>query len=112
MNIDSLTLGQIKEIQALSCGEVKASSGGDFVVGETVLIRTVTMFWVGTVTKAGASFVTLEPAAWVADTGRYHDALTKGALSEIEPAKGPARVAIGAIVDVVSWSHAVPTAQK
>jgi hypothetical protein len=114
MNIDELTLGQIKEISKLT-GCSKGGVGSperDFVVGENVLIRTVTHFWVGTVTRETDRFVTLHPAAWVADTGRFHDCLRDGTLSELEPACAPQRVAIGAIVDVAVWNHTVPTKQK
>ena len=111
MNIDELTIGQVKAINALG---INATPEKVFVIGESVLIRTVTMFWIGTVVKETDRFVYLSPAAWVADTGRFADCLAKGELSEVEPVTTGhvERIAIGAIVDVSVWSHAVPTAQK
>ncbi len=112
MNLDDLTLKQIREIKSLACAPKKAGAERDFEVGETVLIRTVTFYWVGTVTKVTPRFVTLSPAACIYDTGRFHDALVKGTLSEIEPSPKPVRVGIGAIVDVEQWDHPVPMTQK
>jgi hypothetical protein len=78
--------------------------------GRLVLIRTAVHSWSGRVLRTllieGAPFVELAEAAWVADTGRYHEALLGGVASaessEIEPApKGAVvLVAIAAIGDV------------
>lgn len=86
----------------------------DLQVGEKVLIRTVTHYHTGRVVGVGAQFVLLEDAAWITDTGRFHNALAKGTsiLNEIEPFPDGCRVAIGAIVDIAPWPHELPRIQK
>lgn len=89
-------------------------SKSPFIKGKKYLIRTVTMYWTGQVVTADAQFIVLQDAAWVADCGRYSEALEKGVdgLREVEAIKGEAIVSIGAIVDAVEWPHALPRATK
>ena len=54
-------------------------------VGNTVLIRTVTYFWVGTIVQISETECLLRDASWVADTGRFSRALVTGEFEEIEP---------------------------
>jgi hypothetical protein len=80
-------------------------------VGNTVLIRTVTFFHVGEVVFLDALEVVLKGASWVADTGRWNEALKTGKLSEVEPFDdGICSVGRGTIVDAANWSHSAPTA--
>jgi hypothetical protein len=89
------------------------SSEFPFAVGTSVFVRTVTMFHTGKVAKVTDKFLILEDAAWVADTGRFSDALKNGTLSEVEPfPAGPVAVSLGAVVDIAEWKHPLPTAQK
>lgn len=83
-----------------------------FPVGEKFLIRTVTNYWTGEVVAQVENFLILSTAAWIADTGRFSDALKTGKLNEVEPVGGLVRVAIVSIVDAVEWTHALPTDQK
>lgn len=87
-------------------------SSGVFAVGEQVFVRTVTNYLTGRVVREQAGFVFLEDAAWIADTGRFHDALSTGEFSEIEPCPGIVRVNLGSIVDVFEWKHPLPKEQK
>ena len=80
--------------------------------GDVVFIRTVTNYCVGRIIQIDEQFVILENASWIADTGRWHQALKDGVLNEVEPFVDPVEVAIGAIVDVTKWRHALPTQQK
>lgn len=81
-------------------------------VGRAVFIRTVTMYYTGRIALVKGSEIVLTEAAWIADTGRFHDALKTGALKEVEPFVGPVSVSRGAIVDVTEWKHALPDKQK
>ena len=89
----------------------------DFRVGASYLIRTVTHIYTGRVVAIGAHSVQLEQAAWIADTGRFADAVASGpqALnsSEIEPF-GVRRpyVHFGAMVDHVEIDWSLPETQK
>jgi len=86
------------------------SISSPFVVGNKVLIRTVTMIDLGVVIGESEHFVHLDDGGWVADTGRFGTALVTGKVSEFERVPGPFSVAKGSIVDVFSWGHDIPKA--
>lgn len=79
--------------------------------GKKLLIRTVTYFSVGKVEQVTDGFIKLSTASWVADTGRFADAIKKGSLSEVEPV-GEMYVSLGSIVDMFPWEHDLPTEQR
>ena len=81
-------------------------------VGNKVLIRTVTNYVVGKIALVTKDEIVLTEASWIADTGRFHDALKNGTLNEIEPYIGPVAIGRGAIVDACNWDHPLPVAQK
>lgn len=83
-------------------------------VGQCYLIRTVTYHVLGRLAWVGPTELVLEDASWVADSGRWHEALAKGVLSEVEPAPAPgaAIVGRGAIVDAYPWHHPLPRIAK
>ena len=85
---------------------------GDPAIGETVIIRTVTMHLTGRVVGCSPSWFVLDEAAWIADSGRWADALANGTLNEVEPMGDGVRVARGAIVDITPWRHPLPITQK
>lgn len=82
-----------------------------FAVGEKYLIRTVTFFLTGQVKAITGKFLILKDAAWIADTGRFSQAITKGVLDEVEPVD-EAIVNMDAIVDAFPWTHKLPTEVK
>ena len=90
----------------------KSASLNPLQVGAAVLIRTVTNYHVGKVAEIDDKFVVLSDAAWVADTGRFADALKTGILKEVEPFAGPVAVSLGSIVDVTLWTGSLPLEQK
>lgn len=98
----------------LICGETASQCGESvWVLGEKYLIRTVTHYWTGRLVIVTPTELVLEDAAWIADTGRFSDALSKGELSEIEPVThGRVIVARGALVDAELWKHDLPRSQK
>lgn len=81
---------------------------------EKVLIRSVTHYYVGRVVGTDDQWVALTNASWVASTGRFSVALATGSLDEVEPypAEDTILVARGAIVDIATWNHDLPTAAK
>lgn len=82
-------------------------------IGKSYIIRTVTMIDTGRLVAVTDRFLVLEDAAWVADTGRWSDALRTGNLSEVEPfPDGRVIVGCGAIVDAVCWGHTLPRKTK
>jgi hypothetical protein len=83
-----------------------------FEIGKSYFIRTVTYHLVGKVTKyAQGGFLMLSDASWIADSGRFTQAIKDGKLNEVEPV-GDAIVNLAAITDAFPWLHALPAAQK
>lgn len=83
-------------------------------VGNAVFVRAVTHYATGRIVEITKDEIVLEDAAWIADSGRFSQALEKGesVLNEIEPFHSPVAIGRGAIVDVTSWPHALPRKVK
>jgi len=81
-------------------------------IGANYLIRTVTMIDTGRLVEVTPMELVLEDAAWVADTGRFSDALKKSEFSEVEPfPAGRVIIGRGSIIDAVEISN-LPMKQK
>jgi hypothetical protein len=89
-----------------------SSSEVPFEVGEKYFIRTVTYFATGKVKRVTGNFLELEDAAWIADTGRFQEAIMKGVLNEVEPVEVPMYINISSITDAFLWKHKLPREQK
>ena len=111
MKLDDLTIGQARELANLF-GAQKQTAISPWVVGKCYLIRTVTMTNTGRLVAVTDNELVLEDAAWVADTGRFYNALKTGVLDEVEPFIGHAIVGRGSIVDATEWMHELPKEQK
>ncbi len=85
-----------------------AETVAPWVVGRAYFIRTVTMHVVGRLVSVCERELVLEDAAWVADSGRFNNALKTGALAEVEPFVDSVIVGRGSIVDATEWRHALP----
>lgn len=88
--IDSLTIAEAREIAHLfsqhACVEASPRHAGyPYEIGKPYLIRTVTMIDIGRVVDVTAQEIVLEEAAWIADTGRFADALKSCDFGEVEP---------------------------
>lgn len=114
MNIDDMTLGQLKEVKSLLAGSAINNEDDmqPFEIGKAYLIRTVTHISIGLVEKVGDKELVLSSASWIADTGRFHQCLSEGTLDEIEPYVNDVILGRGAIVDATLWHHEVPRKQK
>ncbi len=82
-----------------------------FGVGKAYLIRTVTYHVLGKVKEIKGNFLVLTDASWVADSGRFNEAIGKGTLNEVEYV-GDAIVAINAVSDAYPWTHKLPKESK
>lgn len=118
MDIDKLTIGELKQLikltQGLSVGcATPAPSDFRVKVGDNILIRGVTLYYVGHVESVSETEIVLSDASWVADTGRFNEALKTGVLNEVEPfPNGEVTVKQGAIMDYSPWPHALPKEVK
>lgn len=114
MKLDDLTLGEAKQLVAMftpmvTAGAVSAPATfleahdpGPWEVGKIYLIRTVTMIDTGRLVAVGPQELVLEDAAWIADTGRFADALRKAEFGEVEPfPDGRVIVGRGSVIDAV-----------
>jgi hypothetical protein len=113
MELNNLTLGQIKEIQSLVGGSNQASPNSLYKVGEKYLVRTVTHYYTGKLKAVSNNEMILEDACWIADTGRFYDCLKDGlsVFKEAEPFVNDAIINRAAVVDATVWNHDLPMAQ-
>lgn len=81
-----------------------------FEIGKAYFIRTVTYHLTGRIVAFDGEFIILKEAAWIADAGRFMQAMRDGKLNEVEPV-GDAIVNKGSITDAFPWPHALPKDQ-
>ena len=90
----------------------ETNSETPFEVGKAYFIRTVTYHLTGRVKRIRGQFLELEEAAWIADSGRFMEAINKGKLNEVEPVDVPTFVNIQSITDAFEWKLLLPREQK
>jgi hypothetical protein len=102
-DINSLTIGQAKELAALfGNNNTPAVDNSAWEIGQNYLIRTVTMIDTGRVVAVTQQEIVLEDAAWIADTGRFSDAVEKAEFGEVEPfPNGRVIIGRGSVIDAV-----------
>lgn len=81
-------------------------------IGKNYLVRTVTMIQLGKLQVVTEKELLLSDACWVADTGRFHEALENGDLNEIEMFNRDVIVGRGAIIDATEWMSPLPKSSK
>ena len=100
ITIDDLTVGQAREL-ARQFGSPSGTSEF-WEVGKPYLIRTVTMINAGTLVAVTEHEIILRDASWIADTGRFAQALESCEFNEVEPfPDGLVAVGRGSIVEAV-----------
>ena len=109
IEVSDETFEKIKD--QLNSEETKEIINYGDMIGEKYFFRTVTYHIVGRVKKQVGTFLQLEHTSWVADSGRFMQAIKDGSLDEVEPV-GVAYVNIEGIVDMFPWKHPLPTKQK
>lgn len=113
-----INLEKIQEAQAelAKLEELKKLMGGDaqelpFVVGKKYFIRTVTYHAVIEIKRIVGQFIEGK-YAWIADSGRFMDAIDKGELNEVEPVSVDGGININSITDYFEWNYEIPTKQQ
>lgn len=110
MDIENLTLAQIKEIQSLvSRPKIRPLP---FKVGEKYFIRTATLFHLGRLKEIVGEWLVLENASWIADTGRFHEFLMDGKCNEYESFVNDAFVPLSSVIDITKWNFDLYTGNK
>lgn len=82
-----------------------------FRKGKAYFIRSLTFHMVGEVVDVVDGFILMKNASWIADSGRFMNALRDGTLDEVEPC-GDAIVNCQNICDAFPWMHKLPREQK
>jgi len=109
IEISDETFEKLKD-QLLADGGKEVNTYEDLVGGK-YYFRTVTYHSVGEVKKIVGKFAYLKNASWIADSGRFMNAIKDGTLDEVEPV-GDAFVNLDALVDFFPWVHKLPKDQK
>ena len=109
IEVDDSTWDKIKKVVNADGG--KEIFNYEDLVGDKYYFRTVTYHLVGEVKKIVGRFAYLKSASWVADSGRFMNAIKDGTLDEVEPV-GDAFVNLDAVTDFFPWKHTLPNDQK
>lgn len=80
-------------------------------IGESFFFRTVTYHLTGRVKSVVGNIIELENASWIADSGRFTQAIKEGVLAEVEPV-GKAYINASSITDFFPWVHQLPNSQQ
>ena len=109
MRLDELTIGEAKQLAAMFSA---LDTTGPWEIGKVYLIRTVTMIDTGRLVAVTQQELVLEEAAWIADTGRFAQAVSKADFGEVEPfPDGRVIIGRGSIIDAVVI-HATQRSQR
>jgi hypothetical protein len=113
MNINDLTLGQIRELQSIIVAE-SAQHLSNYPVGKNVIVRTVTMIYTGRLQEVTATDLVLVDCSWIPETERFMQFVANGAVKECEPyPEGlPVYINRGALLDMCELKAELPRSQK
>jgi len=100
----------ISDIRDLISGQTIPQES-PFKIGDCLFIRTVTYHLTGKVIAKCGKFITLEKAAWIADSGRFYNSLKDEKFDEVEPFCNNVIVNTDCIVDA-TYIKTLPTEQK
>jgi hypothetical protein len=83
-----------------------------YKIGKSYFFRTVTMHLIGKLEAVYGKELVISSASWIADSGRFYDAIKTGKLNEVEPFCDDVIIGRGSIIDVTEWNHEKPRVQK
>ena len=104
-----MTVKEVREVAGMLNGSQVNTA---FQVGEKYLIRTVTLYYTGRLVEITPHELVLEDAAWIADTGRFAEAIKTGEFREVEPYAKRVLVNRGGVIDATIWHHELPRETK
>lgn len=117
INIDEITLGQLRELQALAqpnlighCPPMPTL----YPVGKNVIVRTVTMIYTGRLERVTDADLVLVDCSWIPETDRFMQFVANGSVKECEPYPDGLQVFInrGALLDMCELRKDLPRSQK
>ena len=78
----------------------------EIYLNKNVFIKSVTDYYVGKLIYLDESTAVLEDAAWIPDTGRFHEFLANGKSAEVEPTpKGSKTALLLCGQTIFEWPH-------
>lgn len=112
MNIEDLTIKQIRELKSLLGDDPQPDC--PYEVGLNYFIRTVTHHYTGRLVRVFPGELVLTDAAWIADDGRFMEAMRDGTFNEVEPWPDGRQVIVhrGGILDATAIPFKLPREQK
>lgn len=115
MDIEELTLGQIRELQSLFANQANQSQTPQHpLVGKNVIVRTVTMIYTGKLDHTTNDSLVLVDCSWIPETDRYMQFVAEGSVKECEPYPDglPVYINKGALLDLCELKKDLPRSQK
>jgi hypothetical protein len=101
----------LKDVKELIGAESKVNPFSRWF-GKNVFIRSVTHHYTGKIVELiGDTCAVLDKAAWIADDGRFQNALQTADFSEVELFKNPVGLNWGAVLDITEIGS-LPENQK
>jgi hypothetical protein len=112
MKLEDLTIGELRQFQQVLLPN-KTTDDCHWKVGSNYFIRTVTHHLTGKLIKVTDKELVMVDAAWIADDGRYTEAIKSCEFSEVEiyPDNQEIIVGRGAIIDATTIPN-LPRNQK
>lgn len=85
-----------------------------YILGQPYFIRTITHHYTGRLVGIYDNELVLVDAAWIADDGKFSEALCGSGFQEVEPYPDNCRVIISraSLLDVSMYPHPLPRAVK
>lgn len=114
INVDDLTLGQIKQLKLAFLGGEEKEIQDDDLLNKNVIIRTVTMIYTGLLVGITKDEFILVDCSWIPETDRYMSFVAEGKVKECEPFPSGLRVYVnrGALMERCELKASLPRSQK
>ena len=120
MNINELTLGDIKQISQFLALPATLTNPTPTAhpllkIGAKLEIRTVTLFYTGEVVHIDDQWITITSVGWIADEGRFTDTMKTGEFQEVEvlPDGELMTIGIGSVISINRVpNNTLPRSQK
>jgi hypothetical protein len=104
---DTIKIDEVEYVRKDSVVNISKQPDSESFPYETMklyFIRTVTFYYVGRLLFVTPQELVLDQCSWVADTGRFSDALKNGTVNENEPfPDGNVIIGRGSIIDAHIW---------
>lgn len=98
----------VAALETVNSKSAETSPNGPWQIGKKYFVRTVTMHLTGELTFVGSQELVMKDAAWIADSGRFHEAIRDvSKCSEVEPFAAPVIIGRGSIVDATEISDVI-----